>query len=153
MAINPTRPESKSSFSLIFGLNQTSNNNNGKGKETNMIDEADMSDVDKPDVYFESSANEGEMGDKVELRKAINAYYDMTAQKNSKKTNTAEEVRLNGKSSRGLYGDHANNEIAEEKNSKKTKNPDEVVQTRVNSKKQKNATFSTKKEVEARSSA
>ena len=89
-----------------------------------MIDEADRRDVDKPDVYFESNANE------------------------------AEEVRLNGTSSRGLHGDLAGDEAAQ-KNSKKTKNRDEVGQTsktRANSKKQKNATSSSKKEVEARKS-
>ena len=95
-------------------------NADGKGEETNVIDEADRRDVDKPDVYFESNANE------------------------------AEEVRLNGPSSSGLNGGEADG-----KNSKKTKNRDEVGQTsktRANSKKQKNATSSSKKEVEARKS-
>ena len=54
--------------------------------------------------------------------------------------NEAEEVRLTGTSSRGLHGDLADDEVDEKK------------QTRANSKKQKNATSSSKKEVEARRS-
>ena len=102
---------------MLFSLSPETNypdykpnneNADGKGEETNVIDEADRRDVDKPDVYFESNANE------------------------------AEEVRLNRPGSRGLNGDLAGDE-ADGKNSKNLKK--EVGQTRVNSKKQKNATL------------
>jgi len=97
----------------------------GEGEETNrIIEQADRRDVDKPDVYFENNANEVDMGEE---------------------GSKAEEVRLNGTSSRTHGGDLADNEMAHE-NSKKTNNPEEAEQTRTSS---KNATSTLKKEVEA----
>jgi len=76
MAINPTGPKSNETLPLIHGINQTSIDN--AGEETDgMIEEAESRDVDKPDVYFE---NEVEMGEGAGSK--------------------AEEVRLNGTSSR-----------------------------------------------------
>jgi hypothetical protein len=161
--INPSRPKSKlKSLPLIHRLNKTSNDNTGKAQlhitmrlknefeiyfastgkaeETNMI-----RDVDKPGVYFESNTNEAEMGENAESRKSNNAEklstrdlaYNETAEKNK-----AEEVRLHGSSSRGLYGD-----------SEKTRKPYEVEHTRGDSKKKKNATNLSKKEIEETKSA
>ena len=60
----------------------------------------------------------------------------------------AEEVRLNGTSSRTHGGDLADHEMAQ-KNLKKTDNPEEAEQTIRRSKKQTNATSTSKKEVQA----
>ena len=102
----------------------------GEGEETNkIIEQADRRDVDKPDVYFESNANEVEMGEEGGSK--------------------AEEVRLNGTSSRTHGGDLTDNEMAFNKNLKKANNPDEVEQTRRSPEKQTNSTSATKKEVQA----
>ena len=154
ITINPNGTKFKENLPLIYGLNQTSNDITGKafkfknflrlyinfsqnyenevyfeftgeGEETNrIIEQADRRDVDKPDVYFENNANEVDMGEE---------------------GSKAEEVRLNGTSSRTHGGDLADNEMADE-NSKKTNNPEEAEQTRTSS---KNATSTLKKEVEA----
>jgi len=125
ITINPNGTKFKENLPLIYGLNQTSNDITGEGEETNrIIEQADRRDVDKPDVYFENNANEVDMGEE---------------------GSKAEEVRLNGTSSRTHGGDLADNEMADE-NSKKTNNPEEAEQTRTSS---KNATSTLKKEVEA----
>jgi len=105
----------------------------GEGEESNMIDQAESRDVEKPDVYFESNSNEAEMA-------------------KSGTSSNAEEVRLSGASSRSLHGDLLTDHETTEK--KKTKsNPEEVEQTRTSTTRQKNSTSSVKKEVEATKSA